>query len=247
MVNHLRSPHSSHLLGSHVVTLQIFRDLVADSNLSMFDFHLKSTHVQYYDPMNVPHVHALFEQKTIDYLEKISAATQNDSFGALIVLLRALQSVMYAFVEHRRPSYSILDRIRDIYASVVFFRLWRADLAARKESADRCFITSNAWESLELSAHSFVYLVCYLHAHHPTAMLRPWGLGSQANEHVFRGVRAFTPIESTDTSVNAVVFMNRIENLLANREALGQLGYVHMRHGSASATDIQYPLPQVHN
>ncbi len=248
-VNNWRNPHTVLQVGKYdTVTLLSLRDLFSCQN--PFKYPFSAYQLRQHDPMCVPDMHKLIEDESIDVYEALSAESGDDAFGAIAVLFRALQSFTYAFVEHRRSSYPLLDRIRDMFSAVLFYRLWRADLVKRGIPLARAFMTPNAMWSFELSAHSFVYLVLFLHDNHPTAMVRPWEQGSQANEHSFRAVRACTGVESTSVCVNMVEAVRRLNVVSANKHGLAALGWTHWRHGdsnSKSKTNIQRASPTVHS
>ena len=105
------------------------------------------------------------------------------------------------------------------------------------------FITQNAFEGMELSFHSLVYLVKYLHP--LNAVLRTWALGSQACERLFRTARAYTSRDSTMVHLTMEAFVQRMRCIVFDGVFvdLAGLSSSHAKHGKPGG--LQHPDPNV--
>lgn len=62
------------------------------------------------------------------------------------------------------------------------------------------FFTSNAYQCLELNAHSLVLTELRLQESQMTELFLPWCFGSQQCESYYKALRLFTPVVSTQTN-----------------------------------------------
>ena len=135
-----------------------------------------------------------------------------------IAYLKVMRSYRDAIFD---KSLSPLERIRLMWFSVFFIRIWRTWLKEYNYDAGDHFITPNSYTCLELNAHMLICLVCScMQGKLPIDALRVWLSGSQACEELFRLLRSMTSVFSTIINFTMRGIMSRINklNLLSSTE-----------------------------
>ena len=107
-----------------------------------------------------------------------------------------------------------LCRLRKIWKSVFFLRIWRCWLKKNQYQEDTFFISNNAYMCTEVNAHMLLNLVYNVATGvFPPEALRIWCCGSQGCEQLFRILRAMTQTFSTIVNCTMQGILNRIHKL----------------------------------
>ncbi|CAF4387363.1 unnamed protein product, partial [Rotaria magnacalcarata] len=133
---------------------------------------------------------------TCNYLFNILNATA-DTRGTLLYF-QVLKMIIVAYIE---KTTTIVERLRSAWCVVFFCRLWFTWIKfktfnltqTRKNNKSRYFITQPAYLSVEINAHSLLYLILLVKQKQlpPQALNIPI-FNSQACESIFRNTRTLS-------------------------------------------------------
>lgn len=147
-----------------------------------------------------------------------------------------MKSIRMAYIERNTH---ITDRIFHSWTAVFIFRLWCAWIGAKtkhdldlllskittqdetlkkssKLTKRQYFITYQSHFSVEINAHSLVYLAMLVsEGHLPNEALDIWLQNSQTCESTFRSARSISSTFSSGVNFTVSQFLNRINKLLA--------------------------------
>ena len=112
----------------------------------------------------------------------------------------------------------VKTRIKKAWYAVYFMRYWRAWILLNPMySLGNNFITSNAYKSIELNAHSLIIYMMTLRDHvasdYHDRLFTPWLLGSQSCEKVFRTARSMTSMFSTILNFGVLGLLQRLHRI----------------------------------
>lgn len=128
--------------------------------------------------------------------------------------LKLSRSVVQAY---NSVDLSPLERIYSIFHALYFFRAWKKWMKAQMDE-DGCplynvednFITSNAFDCLELNAYSMLHLITkFRNANEPQLFL-PGIFNSQGCEHTFRHFRTMATANWTKINFNLYELLHMI-------------------------------------
>jgi hypothetical protein len=112
---------------------------------------------------------------------------------------------------------SPLQRINKIWTVVFCLRYWRLWLTCdRVYTLGKNFISSNAYLSIEINAHSLLLLIRKCRAEKNPELLLPWLLGSQQCEKNFRQLRSLCPVGLNQPNVTEYQFLDRARKIDVN-------------------------------
>lgn len=182
-----------------------------DHNLSKSDMNIK-------DKQNFSSCQRISDDKVLNLL------SSNDEYNATYNYLLLINLLIIAYTQ---PRVSLSTRIFYAWIILFFIRLWRIWLYKSKKArrsftqSDRSyFITSNALLSIELNAHSLIYIYLLIEQKLiPESAANSINLfSSQPCESIFRDARALSGIYSTRINFTMKQFLERINKLNALTE-----------------------------
>lgn len=101
-------------------------------------------------------------------------------------------------------------RLLKIWRTVFIVRAWRVwAIKTKGFSLKRNFITANTAACIEINAHSLIRIIQELRDSDNIHLFRPWLMGSQACEAMFRSARSCSPNQLTSVNFNISEFINR--------------------------------------
>ncbi|KAG5676536.1 hypothetical protein PVAND_006362 [Polypedilum vanderplanki] len=139
---------------------------------------------------------------------------QIDGAEGTIAVLDIIKSIMIAFVE---PQTSDECRIFHSVFSSHLIRIWRQYLFDNNLDAKTWFITSNAFESIEINLVLMMRLAKEQNLHNI------FELCSQRCEALFRTIRSRTGMGSTMVNMNQKEFASRVHKLQFEEKAMSEL------------------------
>jgi len=212
------------LMGNQFVSIDILRQMLSSSKL----FHgLVSSDLNPQDHQNYASCFRMTRDEIFQVLEHIDNST------ATIIYIKLLRSVIDAYIE---KSTSLLDRVFHAWTSVFLSRFWLLwiekmgkkkldDLFMKlmknsnecyptKRSIQQYFLTPQAVYSIELNAHSLIYLIfLVIEGKLPEEVLGVHRFHSQTCEAIFRSARALSSNSFSGVNFTTAQFLNLIEKL----------------------------------
>ncbi|CAF4361896.1 unnamed protein product, partial [Rotaria sp. Silwood2] len=150
--------------------------------------------------------------------EVLSILESDDDSYATFLYIKLLRYIIDAFINKATP---IKDRIYFSWTIVFVCRLWKAWLNAEFKSAtqkcrDEYFITAPAYYSVEINAHTLLYLILLVdQGSLQSESLQIPLFSSQLCESIFRSTRSLTGTQSTMVNFTVMDFLHRAEKLTA--------------------------------
>lgn len=135
------------------------------------------------DRQNFASLQKMMSDKVIKALEKVAESQ------ATIMYLRLCQKITSSYLDDEMEP---VDRIYNIWSALYFIRAWRKFILS-KDNHYRLkdnFITSNAFQCIEINAHSLVYAILKLRKINKTQLFQPSLFSSQPCELIFRQMRS---------------------------------------------------------
>ena len=181
------------------------------------------------DKQNFEAVVRITSQSVQKLLEKFP-----DAKGTL-AYLRVIELVMDSFLDKNLDA---CERVKKAWHAVFFLRYWRHwILLSPKYALGKNFITTNAYMCIELNAHCLISLIITCRDTLPEEdCFRPWLLGSQCCEKLFRSARSMTSTFSTVINFSILGLLRRLHRLQT----------LHNLEGESEATGIKYPRVELH-
>ncbi|CAF4406065.1 unnamed protein product [Didymodactylos carnosus] len=141
---------------------------------------------------------------------------ENKNTSATFVYLKLLKYIIDAYISN---STSITDRLFLAWSVVFVCRIWKTWLKCKsfdRKSKEILFITTPAYYSVELNAHSLLYLVLLVKTNIlPIESLQIPLFSSQSCEGMFRNARSLTGTQSTMINFSVYDFLHRTEKITA--------------------------------
>lgn len=135
------------------------------------------------DRQNYRAVEKLIDERVLRALEDNIVDSE-----ATVHYLKLCQNVTSAYLEN---DLQILERISRMWYANYFFRAWRKWLSTHDEySVNENFISTNAYNCVEINAHALIELVIKLRTTGETHLFIPSLFSSQPCEHIFRTMRS---------------------------------------------------------
>jgi len=201
LLNCIRGPKTMYL-GKYFANSTLFHNLRAKMDPLALPFRIRDCSLV--DPMNFSSITRLASAETRAAFQQ---HLPTESAG-IVVFLEVCHDFLMAFLH---PELSVIERISLLWKTVFFIRMWRAFVMfAKPGDVRQIFITANSFVCIELNAHMFVALVCYLILRMPDCQLFPWLLGSQSLECLFRSLRAMSPCFSVVINFNCLQICHRL-------------------------------------
>jgi hypothetical protein len=177
-------------------------------NHSKDQHQLTETDINGSDSMNYAAVEKMFHERVSKLLElKIS-----NSKGT-VLYLKIMKNAVTAFTD---LTLTPLERIRRIWYSAFFLRGWRMWVSKTTSVKMENFVTPNAYNCIELNAHSMIILIIKL-ADDPSSCLIPI-CNSQHCESYFRFLRSMTSTLCTVVNFTMLDVLNRLRRVALEEE-----------------------------
>lgn len=217
--NRLLKPDIIMPLGDSFISISHLKTLV--KNVSKDVHHLVLSDICPSDRQNYASLEKIMSDRVIEALEKNVV----DSKGT-IMFLRVCKEITSSYLdENMKP----VKRIYNIWHALYFFRAWRKFITSPQNTYRLAenFITSNAYQCIEINAHSLIYAILKLRNINKAQLFRTSLFSSQPCERTFRQMRSlgtpnFTKVNFTLYEllhmVSRIELMNEIKssNILAN-------------------------------
>jgi hypothetical protein len=224
--NRMLSTTATMLMGNQRVSIDVLQRVLSSSSKLLHG--LVSSDLNPRDHQNYSSCWRISRDEIFQVLEPIEDST------ATTIYIRILRSVIDAYIE---KSTGLLDRIFQAWISVFLSRLWtvwihrmgkpRLDrlLIHLKERGDefrnlsktnilQYSLTPQAVHSIELNAHSLVYLVLLvIEGKLPKEVLAVDRFHSHSCEAIFRSARAFSSKTFSGVNFTVLQFMNLTDKL----------------------------------
>lgn len=144
-------------------------------------------------------------------LECLRSNILNQSNKGTIAYLELLKDITEAFLD---KTIDVLERIRMVWRSVFFCRVWRKNIENSKDlKLSINFITPNLYACIELNAHGLLNILKILRERSLPRCFLSWLFGSQPCEELFRAARSMTPTESTIINFSAFDFVHKLKRI----------------------------------
>ncbi|CAF3303165.1 unnamed protein product [Rotaria sp. Silwood2] len=219
--NRVLSKHVQLKMGSYKVSIKHLYDLIKNTN--KFDHNLSKSDLNTHDKQNFTSCQRISSDNVLNLL------MINDQWKATYNYMLILNLLIMTYTQSK---ISLLDRIFYAWVVVFYVRLWRIWLRITKQTRKSSvkinkisneqsyFITSNALISIELNAHSLIYLYLLIeHGILPQSVADNVHLfSSQHCENIFRDARSLSGIYSTRINFTIKQFLKRIDKLNALTE-----------------------------
>lgn len=108
---------------------------------------------------------------------------------------------------------TVAERIGKIWFAVFVLRGWLNWLTKTSKHSRKNFITTNAYDCIELNAHSLLNLICRLRDRKEEYLFLPYLFNSQKCEQYFRHARSLTSTQSTVVNFNLLEFLQRSKRI----------------------------------
>ncbi|CAF0961057.1 unnamed protein product [Rotaria sordida] len=219
--NRVLSKHVQLKMGLYKVSIKHLYDLIKNTN--KMDHNLSKSDLNIHDKQNFISCQRISSDSVLNLL------MINDQWKATYNYMLILNLLIMTYTQSK---ISLLNRVFYAWIVVFYVRLWRIWLRItkkirkssvkinKKSNEQSYFITSNALISLELNAHSLIYL--YLLIEHdilPQSVADNVHLfSSQHCENIFRDARSLSGIYSTRINFTIKQFLKRIDKLNALTE-----------------------------
>lgn len=146
-------------------------------------------------------------QKIINHLVSTALSKHCQSSHGTILYISLMKDIQDSFINIKVPCRL---RIFKIWRSLFIVRGWRIWLLQTKElTLKNSFITTNTSTCIEINAHSLVRIVQELRDSNNDDLFRPWLMGSQPCEALFRSARSCSPNQLTSVNFNIAEFLGR--------------------------------------
>lgn len=174
------------------------------------------------DRQNFASVKKMCNQRVLNLLKQHVKDSE-----ATVKFLSIMCDIMDAFMD---DSISPQQRIRKMWKSIFFLRLWRRSVVQNKSlTLKNNFLTANCYSCIELNGHSLLRIISFLNKTNQPHLFMPTKFNSQPCEKFYRQIRSFTTVYST--VVNCTV-----------KEALGRVQKIQLQnHISASNSQFNFP------
>ena len=224
--NRMLSRNATLIMGDQLVSLDVLRRILRSSSKL---FHgLVSSDLNPKDHQNYSSCVRISRDEIFEVLDTI------EDSNATAIYIRLLRSIIDGYINKSTP---LLDRVFHAWTSVFLSRLWLVwidkfgkkkldqflvettkdwDCPPRiaKSSTQQYFLTPQALYSIELNAHSFIYLIMLvIDGKLPPEVLCIDNFHSQPCESIFRTARTFSSSCSSGVNFTVLQFMNLTDKL----------------------------------
>lgn len=136
------------------------------------------------DRQNYSSLEKMMSNKVIAALEKNVIASE-----ATIMFLCLCKQITSSYLDDKMEP---LERIYNIWHALYFFRAWRKWITSPDNSyqLDENFITNNAYQCIEINAHSIIFAILKLRNSNKAHLFQTNLFSSQACEQTFRHMRS---------------------------------------------------------
>ncbi|CAF4165786.1 unnamed protein product [Rotaria magnacalcarata] len=213
--NRLLSSTAQLIVGQQFITIQHVADIIENSNYTKLDHGLNRSDLNPKDRQNYNSCVKLASDNVLSIL--LDGA---DTYGTY-VYLRLLQMIILAYVEKRTR---IEERLQSAWCIVFVCRMsWlqnkqskstTASTTTKTNAKSKCFFTKTAYLSVELNAHTLLYIVLLVKQKQlPREALNVYLFNSQSCESMFRNARSLSGTYSTMVNFTAVDFLRRSQKI----------------------------------
>lgn len=179
------------------------------------------------DRMNYNLVEKMTNEKVLTCLKKIP---KSDATCAFIRLIK------HCTAPFNQTDLFATQRLRQIWRAVFFLRGWNNWLRSSKQHSSKNFISQNAYECVELNAHSLVNLMINCRDKNETHLFLPCLFSSQPCECFFRHARSMTSTQSTVINFTMLDFIYKAKRIQLQEELKCKL-----------KNDFVFPREKVHD
>lgn len=205
------------------------------------------------DRQNHASVEKITQKRVIETLQ-----TYVDGSEGTIQYLKIISQISSTFTD---IELSPLDRVYKIWHSLFMLRIWRnwiwqIEVAAKKNrkhppkvfyTLNENFISSNAYECVELNANNLIHLISKLRNEKKDELFLPLLFNSQICETTFRQVRSMGTMNYTKVNFSLLQFLHVIKRI----EILNHISYVKLQNSNIAFPNVEkrsarsksWPLP----
>lgn len=174
------------------------------NNLSKDQHGLCRSDVENIDRMNYNLVEKMTSEKVLACLKQVP---KSDGTCAFIRLVK------HCTDPFNRMDLFATQRIRQIWSAVFFLRGWNNWLRSSKEHSSKNFVSQNAYECIELNAHSLLNLIVNCRDKNEPHLFLPCLFSSQPCECFFRHARSMTSTQSTVINFTMLDFIHKAKRI----------------------------------
>jgi hypothetical protein len=209
--NRMLSETSNLIMGQQSITMKHLADIIDDPDLSKMDHGLVATDLNPKDRMNYRSCLKITSEDVLKILRN------NSNTQATYMYLQLLRYIMLAYVEK-----TTCIAVRLYYSWLIVFtcRLWllwikhKTFIDNATQDKKQYFITMPTYWSVELNAHTILYLILLVQQQQfPVEILNIYLFNSQSCESTFRNARALSSIFSSRINFTIDDFLQRAEKL----------------------------------
>jgi hypothetical protein len=189
-------------MGKYLASGKHIRFLVESNEYSKNDHGLMSTDVLARDltkdKMDFSSTNRLCDEKVIKILEKMPEA------AGTVQYLKIMRMLIDAFLIDSTP---VKERILKGFYVLIFLRKWRMDIYMKGKKSEKCFISKNCWDSIEICVPFLAHL-----AKNGIANLITF-CSSQPCESFFRELRSMSTSGLTDINFTIFDCIRKVEKI----------------------------------
>lgn len=168
------------------------------------------------DRQNFKSLQKLMENRVVEALKKYVIDSE-----ATIVYLQMCKNITSSFLEEKlTPD----ERVYKMWHSVFLLRIWRNFLSrSNMYNVNENFISSNAFNCIELNAMGLVQLIVTLRDSGKPDMFLPTLLDSQVCESTFRQMRSMTTMNWTKINFNLMELLHMVSRVELQNDVMYKL------------------------
>lgn len=159
------------VIGNYTATPVHLQELI--EKILVTEHGRSSLDLNSYDTMKFKHARNICSSRVLSCVGK--NILKQDNRGS-IAYLELMQDIIETFLNRELNP---VDRLIKIWRSVVFCRIWRANILKSKTlSLTKNFLTSNLYQCIELNAHGLINIITVIREKEISECFLPWLFGS---------------------------------------------------------------------
>lgn len=202
-------------LGTHIVSIAHINQLIERCAKEIHG--LVRSDVFPEDRQNYRSLEKMMEDRVLNALAEYVADSE-----ATVEYLKICKMLTSSFLENNLTP---IERIENIWYALYFLRIWRKWITTHNEySLKENFISSNAFNCVEINAHALIELIVKLRSAGLPDLFLPWMFSSQPCEHMFRSFRSMGTINFTKINFT----LHELFQMVSRQEMIQKTIHAHI-------------------